>query len=72
MFWGDLSFVKANGWCLKGLTKKCFDMFTGATKYSLPLVLKVGLDNVFERYAERVVCHAIHHQKSYYLFLRCN
>ena len=34
-------------------------MFTGATKYSLPLVLKVGLDHVFERYAERVVCHAI-------------
>ena len=60
MFW-----IKANGWCLKGLTKKSFDVFPGATKYSLPFVLKVGLDHVFERYAERVVCHAIQHQKGF-------
>ena len=61
--------IKANGWCSKGLTKH-FDVFTGATKYRLPLILKVGLDNVciFERYAERVVCRAIHHQKRSQLY----
>ena len=49
----------------KELTKKSFNVFTGATKYSLPLVLKVGLDHVFERCVERVVCHAIQHQKKF-------
>ena len=43
---GDQTSVKTNAWCLKGLTKKkketSFDVFTGATKYSLPLVLKVS------------------------------
>ena len=36
-------------------------MFTEATEYIFQLVLKVGLENVFERYAERVFCHAIQH-----------
>ena len=59
-------YLKANAWFLKGLTKKkSFDVFTGAIKYSLPLVLKMGLDHVFERYAQRVVCHAIQYQKKF-------
>ena len=33
------------------------------------IVLKVGLDHVFERYAERFVCHAIQHKKVFSYFL---
>ena len=44
-------------------------MFTGATKYSLQLVLNIGLENSFERIAERVSCHAIQHQIFFSYFL---